>query len=175
VHGKGNDLVRNSSANAHSHRAGEGIFSAISFGAFFILVGTVFVAALPTNLWDKIVDFFKSFTTQQVTDTAIYLPVPTSPGAHAVIYTAAFQFCLGIAVMQIVLLILRLLWHSPISKTAETAGHLVYWFGASYLVFTFLNSSTTTTTWFAFWAAILVALGVSLIVRATVLFAKKHF
>lgn len=171
---KGNKLDKNSSSHAHPYKTGEGIFSAISFGALFILIGTIYVATLPTSLWDKIVNFFNSFTTQQVTDTTIYLPVPATPGAHTVVYNAAFQFCIGIAILQIVLLALRLMWHSPIAKTAETAGNLVYWFGASFLVFTFLNSSTTATTWFAFWAAILVALGVSMMARALVLFAKKR-
>jgi hypothetical protein len=171
---KGNELSKNSSAHTYPYKAGEGIISAISVGAVFILIGTIYVTTLPTSLWDKIVNFFTSFNTAQVPSTTIYLPVPAVPAAHTVVYNAAFQFCLGIAILQILLLTLRLLWHSPIGKTAETAGNLVYWFGASYLVFTFLNSSTTVTTWFAFWAAILVALGVSMIARALVLFAKRR-
>jgi hypothetical protein len=143
-------------------------------GAVFILIGTIYVTTLPTSLWDKIVDFFGSFTTVQVPDTTISLPVPAVPAAHTVVYNAAFQFCIGIAILQIIVLALRFMFHSPISKTAETAGNLVYWFGASYLVTTFLNSATTVTTWFAFWAAIIIAIGVSLIARAVVLFAKKH-
>jgi len=166
-------LNKNSSAHAHPYKAGEGIISAVSVGAVFILIGTVYVTTLPTSLWDNIVSFFKSFEIVKLSDH-LSLPAPAVPAAHAVVYNAAFQFCIGIAILQIVLLTLRLLWHSPIGKTAETAGNLVYWFGASYLVPTFLNGSTTVTTWFAFWAAILMILGVSLIVRALVLFAKKR-
>jgi hypothetical protein len=166
-------LNKNSSAHAHSYKAGEGIISAVSVGAVFILIGTVYVTTLPTSLWDKIVDFFKSFDVVKLSDN-LSLPAPAVPGAHAVVYNAAFQFCIGLAILQIILLTLRLMMHSPISKTAETAGNLVYWFGASYLVPTFLNSATTVATWFAFWAAILIVLGVSMIARAIVLFIMKR-
>jgi hypothetical protein len=152
----------------------ESIITAVSVGTALILIGAIYVTALPTSLWDKTVAFFSSFEILEVPSTAIHLPVPADPAAHAVLYNAAFQLCIGIAVLQIILIALRLMFHSSTSKTAETAGNLVYWFGASYLVGTFLNSSTTVTTWFAFWAAILVVIGISLIARAVVIFAKNH-
>jgi hypothetical protein len=171
--GKGSELTKDSTVHPRSYKTGENIIGAISAGTFFILIGAVYVAALPTSLWDKIVDFFQSFEVVKLSDT-LSLPAPATPGAHTVVYNAAFQFCLGIAILQIILLVLRLMIHSPISKTAETAGNLVYWFGASYLVLTFLNSTTTVSTWFAFWAAIIIVLGISMIARAVVLFAKKR-
>jgi hypothetical protein len=142
-------------------------------GAVFILIGVIYVATLPDSLWEEIVAFFGSFSALQVPGTGIYLPAPAVPAAHAVLYRAVFQFCLCLGILQVILLALRLVWHSPIGKTAETVGNLVFWFGASYLVFTFLNSSTEIETWFVFWAAILVVLGVSLIIRALVLFARR--
>jgi hypothetical protein len=63
--------------------------------------------------------------------------------------------------------------NSPISKTAETIGNLVYWFGSAYLVTTYLNNTTTTSKWFVFWAGILIILGLSFIARAFVLLAKR--
>jgi hypothetical protein len=170
---KGSKLSESSSAHTRAYKAGEGIFSAISVGAVFILIGVIYVATLPVSLWEKVVAFFNSFSTLPVSNTGIYLPAPAVPAAHTVLYSAVFQFCLGLGILQVILLVLRLAWHSPISKTAETVGNLVFWFGASYLVFTFLNSSTQMDTWFGFWAAILVVLGVSLIARALVLFARK--
>jgi hypothetical protein len=157
----------------HPQKFGESIISAISVGAVLILIGTIYVATLPTSLWEKIEDFFSSFHIVEV-GNGLSLPAPVMPSAHAVVYNAAFQFCIGLAILQVVLLALRLLWRSPTDKTAETAGNLVYWFGASYLVPTFLNSATTQTTWFAFWAAILIVLGISMIARAIVFFAKKR-
>lgn len=109
----------------------------------------------------------------QVSDTGVFLPAPANPAAHAVLYGAAAQFSLGVGILQILVLALRLIIRSLPSKTAETVGHLVFWFGASYLISTLLNDATTLGTWFAFWAGILVVLGVSLIARGLVLFAKK--
>ena len=103
----------------------------------------------------------------------ITLLAPASPASHAVLYGAVFQFCIGLGILQIVFLMLRLMMNSPIGKTAETMGNLVYWFGAAYLVTTYLNDTTTLSRWFVFWAGILIILGLSLIARAFVLFSKR--
>lgn len=50
---------------------------------------------------------------------------------------------------------------------------MVFWLGASYVVGTFLNETTTLEGWFAFWAAIIMLIGVTLIVRAIIL--ATHF
>jgi hypothetical protein len=170
---RGNKLSKNSSAHTPPYKAGEGIFSAISVGAVFILIGLVYVATLPASLWEKVIAFFGSFKVLQVPGIGIYLPAPAVPAAHTMLYNAVFQFCLGLGILQVILLALRFAWHSPIGKTAETVGHLVFWFGASYLIITLLNDATTLETWFIFWAAIPVVLGVSLIARALVLFARR--
>jgi hypothetical protein len=120
------------------------------------------------------VAFFNSFTSRSVPGTGISLPAPTNPAAHAVLYTAAFQFCIGLGILQVILLVLRLMMYSPISKTAETFGHLIYWFGAAYLITTYLNNTTTLNRWFMFWAGILIILGLSLIARAVVLLIKRR-
>jgi hypothetical protein len=161
-------------AQTRTHKMGESLISAISVGAVFILIGIVFVLAQPNSLWDSIVTFCNSFTSRSVPGTGTSLPAPTNPAAHAVLYTAAFQFCIGLGILQVILLALRLMIYSPIRKTAETFGHLVYWFGASYLITTYLNNTTTISRWFMFWAGILVILGLSLIARAVVLLAKKR-
>ncbi len=90
------------------------------------------------------------------------------------LYGALFQFCIGIGILQIIMLVLRFTARSPISKTAETMGNLVYWFGTAYLAVTFLNSTTTTSRWFMFWAGVLIILGLSFIARSFVLLAKKR-
>ncbi|MCW4044272.1 MAG: hypothetical protein NWE94_01995 [Candidatus Bathyarchaeota archaeon] len=167
-------MNKNKKAHTRTRTFGENIITAITVGTVFILIGAIYVATLPTSLGEKIVNFFSSFTAIQVPETTIYLPAPAAPSAHAIVYNAAFQFCLGIAILQIIILLLRIMFRSPLGKTAETFGNMVYWFGASYLVATFLNSTTTVTTWFAFWAAILIALGTSMITRATVLFVSKR-
>jgi hypothetical protein len=155
------------------YKARERVYSAISAGAFFILIGIVYVINLPYNLWNAIVEFFSNFTLAQVPRTGVYLPAPVSPASHAVLYGAVFQVCIGLGILQIIMLMLRLTWQSPIGKTAETMGNLVYWFGSAYLVAIYLNSTTTMSNWFVFWAGILIILGLSLIARSFVLFAKR--
>lgn len=161
-------------ARSAAYKSQERLFSALSAGTFFILLGIVYVINLPNSLWNRIFDFFGSFTLAQVPTTGIYLPAPTNPFAHTVLYGAIFQFCIGLGILQIIFLLLRIMMNSPINKTAETMGNLVYWFGAAYLVTTYLNSTTDTSRWFVFWAGILIILGLSFVARSFVLLAKKR-
>jgi hypothetical protein len=168
-----NKLNGNLNAQAREYKEKERLYSAISVGGFFILIGIIYVASLPQNLLDRAIAFFNSFTFAQIPTTGLYLPAPISPAAHAILYRAIFQFCIGLGILQVIMLALRLLWNSPIGKTAETMGHLVFWFGTSYLVATYLNSTANMSKWFVFWAGILVILGLSLVARAFVLLVKR--
>jgi hypothetical protein len=167
-------LNKNLNTRSTTYKAQERLFSAISAGAFFILLGIVYVINLPYSLWDAVVEFFGGFTLAQVPSTGIYLPAPISPASHAVLYGAIFQFCIGLGILQIIMLVLRFMSQSPIGKKAETIGNLVYWFGTSYLVAMYLNSTTNMSKWFVFWAGILMILGLSFIARSFVLLAKKR-
>jgi len=101
------------------------------------------------------------------------LPAPIPPNEHTVFYTAVLQFSLGVAFLQILVLALRIGFGSRTPKIAETVGNLVFWFGASYLVNMYLNNSTTLNSWFTFWAAIIMVLGISIVARAAVLMSKR--
>jgi hypothetical protein len=164
-------LDQNFSLNKLERGYVEALISALSVGSVLILIGVVFV--INQNLWGNIVDFFKNISTIRVTETSIFLPAPTVPSAPAGLYTAVEQFDLGVGILQVVILAARFFVQSRIRRIAETIGNLVFWFGASYLTETYLNFSTTQEMWFLFWAAIIVLFGVSLIVRAIVLFARK--
>jgi hypothetical protein len=166
-------LNENLNKRSSAYKAPERLFSALSAGSFFILLGIVYVINLPSNLWEEVVDFFRNLASTNVPGMGIALPAPISPASHTVLYGAVFQFCLGLAILQVAFLALRLMMQSPIGKTAETLGNLVYWFGAAYLVTTYLNNTTTPRIWFVYWAGILIILGLSLVARAFVLFAKR--
>ena len=157
----------NESPKGFSRRYREALFSAISAGVFFILVGAIF-AAMP-NLFDKIIDFSRDFDIVRVPNTEILLPAPAFPGDHSVVYSAVTQFSFVWGLFQILILALRFVARSPLSKKAETVSNLVFWLGASFLIGTFLDETTTATTWFVFWAGVIMLIGVSLIVRAIVL------
>ena len=163
----------NGNAKARTYKIGEGLISAISVGAVFILIGMVFVLAQPSSLWDSIVNFFSNLTLRTVPNVGISLPAPANPANHTVLYTAAYQFCIGLGILQIILLMLRLALRSSIGKTAEIVGNLVYWFGSAYLITIYLGDFPTITQWFMFWAGILIMLGLSLIARAFVLLTKR--
>jgi hypothetical protein len=167
-------LNEKNKTRSSAYKAQERLVSAVSAGAFFILLGLIYVINLPSSLWDAVFNFFSSFSMTQVPNTGISLLAPTNPMAHTVLYGAVFQFCIGLGILQIVFLLVRIMMNSPINKTAETVGNLVYWFGASYLVTTYLNSRTDISDWFMFWAGILVILGVSFVARAFILFIKRR-
>jgi hypothetical protein len=145
----------------------ESIFSAISAGVFFIVVGAIFVTT--PNLFDNILAFFSDFGLVGVPNSGFSFPAPESPWTHSVLYSAVTQFSIIWGLFQIVILVLRFVVDSPYSKKAETASNLVYWLGASYLISTVLNETTTVETWFVFWAGIIMLIGVSLIIRAIIL------
>jgi len=52
-------------------------------------------------------------------------------------------------------------------------GDIVFWSGSALLVTTFLNADTTINTWFAYWACIVILIGISMIVRAMILLFKR--
>lgn len=156
-----------------SYKPAESIISAISVGFIFILFGSIYVLALPSNLFERLVAFFGSLTLRQVPGMGISLPAPVSPGTHIVFYNAVFQFCIGLILLEIAVLALRLMWDSPVKRTAETIGNLVFWSGAAFLANTFLTAQTTVNTWFAFWSGILIAVGLSMIARAAILLVRR--
>jgi len=148
---------------------GEGFFSAITVGFFFLLIGVIFVST--PNLFEKTLDFFRDFDVVQVPNTGISTVAPIFPRVHQVVYTAAEQFSFALGLFRLVILALRFIARSPWSRKAETASNFVFWISAGYLIRTLLIETTRwsgTTTWFVFWSAIIMLLGLSFIVRAVI-------
>ena len=157
--------------SARSHR--EGLFSAVSAGLFFVLVGMLFVTT--PALFEKIVTFFDNLQIVSVPHTSIQMPAPTTPRLHAEVYSAVWQFSLIWALLQIGILVLRFLVGSQLEKKAETLSNVIFWLGSVFLIGRYLDYAATTATWFIFWTTILMLLGVSLVARATFLaFAKPR-
>jgi hypothetical protein len=147
----------------------DGLISALSAGFFLILVGILFIVT--PGLFDDIVTFLRNFDVVQVPHFAagFFLPAPKNPRMHVAVYSAAMQFSLVWGLFLIGILVVRIFAHSPLYRKAENASHIVFWLVASYLISIFLNDATTRMLWFAFWAAIIILIGITSMVRAAVL------
>jgi len=165
-------LIKDLNTQSLTDKRKEGLVTAIYIGAIFILIAVIYF--IHTGIWDSTVNFFSSLTLAQVPGAAsISLPAPANPAAYTELYNAAFQFSLGIGLLEIIVLALRVFLHSPVARKAETVENIVFWLGASYLITTYLVNMTIESEWFVFWAGIIMIFGLSLVARAFVLLAKR--
>ena len=152
----------------------EGIITAVAFGGFLVIVGLLFI--LNASLPQMITDFFDNIRTTtfpiDAPNSNFYLPAPVNPSANLGIYSVLIQFDVAIGILQVIILALRTAFHSKTDKIAETAGNLIFWFGAASLVSIFLQTGTLQG-WFTYWGALIVLVGITLIARATVHFVKR--
>ena len=168
------NLNQTQDSHIRERKRGDGIITAIAFGGFLIIVGLLF--ALTPDLWQKITYFFDHIGTASFpyggANSTISLPAPTDPATHKVLYTALLQFDIAFGILQVLILGIRISAHSRVGRISETLGNAVFWFGAAILVNVFLLTGTLSG-WFQYWAALIVVVGVSLIARAFVYFAKR--
>jgi hypothetical protein len=167
-------MNQNRSTDSHQRGHWEGTITALAFGGFLIIVGLVFV--LTPNLSHDITAFFNDIITTPLplgsSTSNIMLPAPASPAAHNALYSAVMRFDIGIGILQVLILALRLQVKSWTRRVAETVGNLVFWFGAAILVNEFLLMGTLKG-WFEYWGALIVVVGISLVARAIVHFARR--
>jgi hypothetical protein len=116
-----------------------------------------------------------SLTLVNVPSVGVPLPAPSNPSdfGNIELYNAGFQFAIAIGAIEIVILVIRILLHSPVSRKAETIENIVFWLGASFLISTYLLNITITAEWFVFWAGIILIFGFALVSRAIVLLVKR--
>ncbi|WGM89091.1 MAG: hypothetical protein IAX21_08445 [Candidatus Bathyarchaeota archaeon] len=146
----------------------EGIFTAISFGFFILILGILFIST--PDLYGNITDFFGDIGIEEVSNSGVFLPAPEDPRSHLALYNVMGLVSIAGVVFQAIMLILRFVIPSTWTKRSETMGNFVYWIGVAFLVQWFLIDSTQ---WFVFWSCIIMAAGVSLIARAGVMAFSK--
>jgi hypothetical protein len=156
-----------------SEKRKESLITALYVGTVFIILAAVYSLHLSDNIWDRLVDFFTSLTLAPVPATGLVLPAPSDPFNFVSLYTFAFQFALGLGILEIGILFLRVYLHSPVSRKAETIENVVFWLGTSYLISAYLINITIPSEWFVFWAGIIMIFGISLVARAFVLIANR--
>jgi len=166
-------FIRKLNVQALPDKKKENLITAVYVGFIFILLAVLYFINVHVNLWGNFVNFMGSFTLGTVPGTSISLPVPATPAAYTMLYNVAFQFCLGLGVLEIAILALRIWLNSPFPRKAETIENIVFWLGTGYLVVTYLVNITIPSEWFVFWAGIILIAGLSLVARAFVLMAKR--
>jgi len=150
----------------------ERLISAVSVGFFLVLLGAIFMST--SGFFDSISAFFLDFGIAEVPNlSSVFLPAPKNPANHAIVYSAAVQFSLAWGTFLVGLLVVRLLARSPLQKKAENVSDITFWLASSFLIGKFLNETTTPTTWFTFWAAVIALIGATMVIRAIILAAFK--
>ena len=170
--GEDDSLTEVSGTQAFTDKKKESLITALYVGAIFIILALIFV--LDTGIWGRLINFFSTLTLAQVPGTSISLPSPLNPASHTQLYNAAFQFSIGVGILEIIILTVRILLHSPLARKAETIENLVFWLGTSYLIISYLVNMTLQTEWFVFWAGIILVAGLSLVTRAFILLAARY-
>jgi len=162
-------MTADSGGFRYRHR--DGMLSAVAAGFFLILVGALFVTN--PDLPNKLINFFNNFELQQISNSNVYLPAPKDPETFLLVYRTVEQFCLIWAVFLVAMLGARFILGSSARRKADGLGDIVFWFGAAYLVQTYLVQTwlLDVTKWFEFWALIIVLIGASMVVRGLSLVA----
>jgi hypothetical protein len=157
-----------------SDKKKESLFTALYVGAVLIIIALIYSIHLNDDLLNSAVNFFTSLTLSSVPATGIALPAPANPAAYITLYNVAFQFSLAIGILEILILALRVVLLSSVSRKAETIENIVFWLGTSYLVTTYLVNMTIPSEWFVFWAGLISIFGLALVARSFVLLAKRQ-
>ncbi len=152
----------------------ETLISALYIGLILVLLAVIYFINVHINLWSNFYRFLNNFVLTTVPGTGFQLPAPENPAAFVTLYRLVFQFCIGIGIVEIVVLTLRILLNSPLPRKAETIENLVFWLGTGYLVVTYLVNATIISEWFVFWAGIILIGGLSLVARSFVLIASRQ-
>jgi hypothetical protein len=154
----------------------ENLLEAISVGFFLLLVGFLFITN--ANLYGDLVKFVTNIKVESVSRSNIYLPIPQGLANYESIYVVAREFSLIWGIFLIALIGARLILGSATRRLAQNLGDIAFWLGAAYLIQLFLVTPTQagtidSRTWLAFWALIIMLIGISLLVRACFLAANS--
>ena len=151
----------------------ENFITGMYLGFILVLLVVLYYVNVHVDVWNDFNHFLNNFVLASIPGTSLQLPAPGSPGANVSLYNLAFQFCIGLGAIEIVILLTRMWFNSPLTRKAETIENVVFWLGTSYLVITYLVNITIISEWFVFWAGIILIGGLSLVARSFVLLANR--
>ena len=150
----------------------EDLITALAVGGVFIILGLIVVST--PGFLEKTDALFSDMTwiSYPFGSSTLMVPAPANPAAHIDLFTAVMNFILAVAVLQIIVLSVRLVLRSPIRHVAETLGNLIFWLGAA-VVANVLLLGGTVAGWFQFWSWLILLAGVGLVARFFLLFATR--
>jgi hypothetical protein len=149
-------------------RREEQLLGWLSFGAFLVIVGGIFL--ITPNLTDEIKAFLTGFKLEQVSGD-FYFPTPKSPH-HPILYKSIAIFCFAYGMYQFILLILKFALRAEPTKKSETFTSMMFWSATGFVVLMLKNE---TIEWLTFVATLIILAAIVIIIRsATHMIFKKH-
>ncbi len=137
-----------------------GWLSTLSFGFFLILFGVIWI--ITPNFSSEVIDFAKDFHPEKLTEHVVLL---TPKESHPVVYNAAMQFCLVFGAFQIVILVLRFIFHDSINRKSGTISNVAFWFSTGLFLNMLANKSID---WFGFLAGFIISIGLAIVASSLV-------
>ncbi len=149
-------------------REDEQLLGWLSFGAFLVIVGTLFL--VNPDLASQIEDFVTNFELKQVRGN-FYFPTPKSPH-HPILYNSLAMFCFAYGTYQFLLLILKFALRAAPAKKTETFTSVIFWFATGFMVSMLKNE---TMEWLTFIAGLVILAAIAIIIRSTtqIIFRKR--
>lgn len=148
-------------------RREEKLLSWLSFGAFLVIVGAIFL--ITPNLTDEIEAFFRDFELEQVSGD-FYFPTPQNP--HPTLYESTAIFCFAYGTYQFLLLILKFAFKADPTKKSETLTSIIFWPATGYGM---LMVKDGTIEWLTFIATLVILAAIAIIIRSAAhIIFKKH-
>jgi len=142
------------------HFKSTGRLSTLSFGFFLILFGVIWI--ITPDFSSEVIDFVKDFHFEHLTEHVV-LPAPEH--SHPVVYTVAMQFCLVFGAFQVLILILRFIFHDSLDKKGGTISNVAFWFSTSFFLNMLANKSID---WLGFLAGFIISVGLAIIASSLV-------
>ncbi|MHA2407874.1 MAG: hypothetical protein ACXACA_05845 [Candidatus Ranarchaeia archaeon] len=139
----------------------------VTFGMFLILVAGLYI--ITPNVFSNFSDFFTSFELVEIA-TGYNVVRPAIP--NVVVFQLGFQFCVGIAVVSSVSVLLHLLTSSPLHKTGSSFIGTLTWFGFSWSSYLLFVGSLEWVTWMGYTAIIL---GVSVVIGSQLIYFEDRY
>ena len=145
---------------ARRHRE-DNYVGAISFGAFLILLAVVYLTN--PSILSEAEAFVRDFKPVQISQNFWWVEPSTN---HPLLYTAATQFCYAFGLVHVAVLALLLVKKSSARQKARTFSDIIFWLGVGY-IFGILSGGTLP--WISFIGAFIILVGISIVIRSTIL------